>query len=218
MKKTPGKSGWEKKSRGGAESFLRIIGGRFRGRRIRYSGDPHLRPMKDRVREALFNLVGPTVTGTHAIDLFAGTGALALEALSRGAVRATAIERHFPTARLIRENAEHLGVGERVEVVTSDTFIWARRAEFSTDREPWLVLCSPPYRFYQERAADVVDLIERLLAAAPAKSIFVVEAVEAWNWSLLPRADQWDVRVYAPAVVGLLRVDQEAADDKPKPE
>ncbi len=169
--------------------------------------------MKDRVREALFNLVGPSIKGTHAINLFAGTGALALEALSRGAAAATAIERHFPTARLIQENAGHLGVLERVELVTSDTFIWARRAEFPTHRRPWLVLCSPPYRFYLERAADVVDLMERLLAAAPAKSIFAVEAVDAWDWSRLPRADQWDVRDYAPAVVGLLRVDRETAGE-----
>lgn len=186
------------------ESYLRIIGGDFRGRRIRYSGDPLVRPMKDRVREALFNLVGPSVEGTHAIDLFAGTGALAFEALSRGAARATAIERHFPTARIIQENARHLGVTERVELVTNDTFIWARRAAFPSG-PPWLVLCSPPYRFYVERADDMRDLIERLLAAAPAKTIFVMEAIAAWDWNLLPRADQWDVREYSPAVVGLLR-------------
>ena len=52
---------------------LRIIGGQFRGRKLQYSGDPRVRPMKDRVREAVFNLVGPDVRATHAIDLFAGT-------------------------------------------------------------------------------------------------------------------------------------------------
>ncbi len=60
---------------------LRIIGGQFRGRRLRYGGDPRTRPMKDRLREAVFNLIGPMVRGTHALDLFAGTGALGLEAL-----------------------------------------------------------------------------------------------------------------------------------------
>ena len=63
---------------------VRIIGGKFRGRKLEYSGDPRTRPMKDRVREALFNLLGHGVEGKVAIDLFAGTGALALEALSRG--------------------------------------------------------------------------------------------------------------------------------------
>ena len=203
-RKTSRKSAGKKNIPRSTESYLRIIGGDFRGRRIRYSGDQHVRPMKDRVREALFNLVGPSVEGTHAIDLFAGTGALALEALSRGAASATAIERHFPTARIIQENARHLGVTERVELVSNDTFIWARRAEFPSGR-PWLVLCSPPYQLYLERADDVVDLIGRLLAVAPAKTTFVVEAVAAWDWNLLPRADQWDVREYSPAIVGLLR-------------
>ncbi len=207
-RKTSRKSAGKKSVPRSTESHLRIIGGDFRGRRIRYSGDQHVRPMKDRVREALFNLVGPSVEGTHAIDLFAGTGALALEALSRGAARATAIERHFPTARIIQENARHLGVTERVELVSNDTFIWARRAEFPRGR-PWLVLCSPPYQLYLERADDVTDLIGRLLAAAPAKTIFVVETVAAWDWNRLPRADQWDVREYSPAVVGLLRCGEE---------
>src|SRR6185369_13778531 len=78
---------------------LRIIGGKLRGRKLQYSGDLRTRPMKDRVREAVFNLLGPGVKGSHAIDLFAGTGALGLEAISRGAAQATLIERHLPTSR-----------------------------------------------------------------------------------------------------------------------
>src|SRR5262245_175776 len=106
---------------------LRIIGGTLRGRRLQYSGDLRTRPMKDRVREALFNLLGPGVKGSHAIDLFAGTGALGLEAISRGAARATLIERHLPTTRLIEQNAAALGVANQIEVVFSDAFLWARR-------------------------------------------------------------------------------------------
>src|SRR3954453_4982920 len=82
---------------------LRIIGGSLRGRKMSYSGEPRTRPMKDRVREAVFNLLGAPVEGSHAIDLFAGTGALGLEAISRGAVRATFIERHVPTAKIIKQ-------------------------------------------------------------------------------------------------------------------
>src|SRR5271165_4697735 len=77
---------------------VRIIGGKFRRRKLEYSGDLRTRPMKDRVREALFNLLGTAVEGKLAIDLFAGTGALALEAISREATRAIFIERHQPTA------------------------------------------------------------------------------------------------------------------------
>ena len=126
------KSGGRKPVKGGAkagakagvkapDSTPRIIGGRFRGKRLAYSGDARTRPMKDRVREATFNLIGPVDATTLAIDLFAGTGALALEALSRGARDAILIERHFPTAKLIRQNAETLGVQDHCRIVTSDT-------------------------------------------------------------------------------------------------
>ena len=88
----------------------RIVGGTMRGRKLLYSGDLRTRPMKERVREAVFNLVGPAVKGKQAVDLFAGTGALGLEAISRGAARAIFIERHYPTLQLIRRNVQSLGV------------------------------------------------------------------------------------------------------------
>jgi 16S rRNA (guanine966-N2)-methyltransferase len=160
--------------------------------------------MKDRVREALFNLVGPDVKGTRAIDLFAGTGALGFEALSRGAARATFIERHFPTAALIRRNAATLGVGELSEIVTSDTFLWARRMP-DWDDVPWVVFSSPPYDFYVERTEDMLLLLTRLIDRAPAQSVFVVESDERFDPTLLPPAGQWDVRQYPPAVVAIYR-------------
>jgi 16S rRNA (guanine966-N2)-methyltransferase len=106
---------------------LRIIGGQYRGRRLHYSGDLRTRPMKDRLREAIFNLIGPAIQGKHALDLFAGTGALALEALSRGAERATLIEQHHPTADVIRQNAAVLGVEPQTEIVAGDVFVWFQR-------------------------------------------------------------------------------------------
>ena len=107
---------------------LRIIGGEMRGRTILYSGDQRTRPMKDRLREAVFDVLATAVKGKHAIDLFAGTGALGLEALSRGATRATFIERHFPTARLIERNIASLGVTERATVYAGDAFLWPRQS------------------------------------------------------------------------------------------
>jgi 16S rRNA (guanine966-N2)-methyltransferase len=183
---------------------LRIIGGKFRGRLLAYSGDPRTRPMKDRVREAVFNLIGPDVKEKLAIDLFAGTGALGLEALSRGAAAAILLERHFPTAAVIRQNAETLGLTQEVEVVPADTFIWARKQLPAGDR-PWLVFCSPPYAFYIDRQDDMLGLIQRFTNQAAAGSILVVEADERFNFLELPQADDWNVRSYPPAVVGLYR-------------
>jgi 16S rRNA (guanine966-N2)-methyltransferase len=176
--------------------------------------------MKDRVREAVFNLLGPGVKGSHAVDLFAGTGALALEAISRGAARATLIERHLPTCQLIEQNAAALGVKDRVEVVFGDAFLWAKRfieppvdspggrahaaSSAGEGESPWTVFCSPPYDFYASRREEMLALLANLVAAAPAGSIFAVEADERFDFQSLPLAEEWDVRQYPPAVVGIL--------------
>lgn len=182
---------------------LRIIGGKLRGRPLAYSGDVRTRPMKDRVREAVFNLLGPAVVGTHAIDLFAGTGALGIEAISRGAARATLIERHFPTAKLIEQNAATLGVAEQMTVVKGDTFLWARRLP-DLGEQPWTVFCSPPFAFYSDRKDDMLRLISSLIEKAPSGSLFAVEADETFDMATLPRDAQWDVRTYLPARIGTL--------------
>jgi 16S rRNA (guanine966-N2)-methyltransferase len=186
-----------------AEPRLRIVGGRHRGRRLAWSGDLRTRPMKDRVREAVFNLLGPRITGKHAIDLFAGTGALGLEAVSRGAATALFFERHFPTADLIRQNIASLQADEACRVVPGDAFVWAPR-EMPGDEAPWAVFSSPPYDFYISRRDDMLQLIDNLHKHAPAGSLFVVEADERFDFSQLPAAGMWDVRSYPPAVVGIL--------------
>jgi len=182
----------------------RIIGGNFRGRRLIYT--PHLRtrPMKDRVREAVFNLIGPSVQGKHAIDLFAGTGALGFEALSRGAARATFVDRHFPTAELIRENAAALGVERLATVLPANVLLWSRRLPPLPADTAWLVFCSPPWNLYVEQSEAVLALLAKLLEHAPADSVFVVEAEKRFDLGRLPRSAEWEVREYPPAVVAIL--------------
>jgi 16S rRNA (guanine966-N2)-methyltransferase len=181
---------------------LRIIGGKFRGRKLEYAGDSRVRPMKDRVREAVFNLLGPAVLEKHALDLFAGTGALGLEALSRGASRATLIEQHYPTAAVIGRNIAALGVGQEAELVVANVFLWARR-QLPPSLSPWLVFSSPPYDFYISRAAEMLELLNRLMDAAAADSLLVVEADERFQFEQLPDPAGWDIRVYPPAVIGI---------------
>jgi 16S rRNA (guanine966-N2)-methyltransferase len=186
---------------------LRIIGGTLRGRPIAYSGELRTRPMKQRVREAMFNLLGTRVARTHVFDLFAGTGALAWEALSRGAERATLIERHFPTTRLIRENAAAFGLTDRIEVVPGDTFVWGKRLAArpaTAPRElPWLVFCSPPYDLYASQLHPILELLEKIVAVAPPLSVVAVEADERFDPSTLPTLFAWDVRAYLPAVLAI---------------
>lgn len=183
----------------------RIIGGSLRGRKLSYVVDPRTRPMKERVREAVFNLLGPAVAGKHAIDLFAGTGALGFEAISRGAASATFAERHFPTAKAIEKNAEGLGIAERCTVVPANTLLWAKRLP-ELPATPWVVFCSPPYELYASHTTEMLALIEQLLRNAPPGSMFAVEADERFDFGLLPQAGEWDVREYSPAVVGVYRM------------
>jgi len=184
---------------------LRVIGGDLRGRLFEYDGDEHIRPMKDRLREAVFNLIGPAVRGKQVVDLFGGTGALSFEALSRGAISALLIERRFPAADQIGKNAQLLKVTDRCRVETADTFFWMKRNQPSLDL-PWLVFVSPPYDFFHTRQADLLELVQGVLRFAPATSIIVVESDEHFDMGLLPQAQHWDVRVYPPAKLGLLVV------------
>jgi 16S rRNA (guanine966-N2)-methyltransferase len=197
----------------GREPELQIIGGQFRGRKLLYHGDPVTRPMKHRVREAIFNLIGTDVAGKHAIDVFAGTGALGLEALSRGAAHATFIERHIPTARTVRENIARLSVEERSTLLETSAFLWSKRdlPDFQSTI-PWLVFTSPPYAFYVDRRAEMIELIAALIEHASAGSVLVVESDERFDFADLPggvkqdRSDAgWDVREYPPARVGVWR-------------
>ncbi len=200
------------------DAEVRIIGGAFRGRRLQYHGDPVVRPMKHRTREAIFNLISTECAGQHAIDLFAGTGALGLEALSRGAATATFIEKHVPSARVVEENIRSLGVDDRATLCVTSAFLWAKRdlakaaAEGTSAGKPWLAFCSPPYAFYRERQAEMLELIRRIQEHAPVASILIVEADESFDFELLrgaesssPHNGNWDVRVYPPAVVGVWR-------------
>ena len=103
---------------------VRIVGGRWRGTKLRVPDRPGLRPTSDRVRETLFNWLAPMLPGACVLDLFAGTGALGFEALSRGAASAVLVERDREIAAMLRETAGRLQGGEGAEVVQADAMAW----------------------------------------------------------------------------------------------
>jgi len=157
--------------------------------------------MKDRVREVVFDLLGTAVRDTLALDLFAGTGALGFEALSRGAARAIFTERHFPTADALRWSARDLGVVERCEVRPGDVLTWAKRMPELPAADRWLIFISPPWSMFQDRQDDLMSLVATMLAAAPAGSIHVVEGDGSFDPGLLPAATEWEHRPVLPAVL-----------------
>jgi 16S rRNA (guanine966-N2)-methyltransferase len=139
---------------------MRIIAGQARGRTLRAPRGEGTRPTSDRVREAIFSAVEARLglEGARVVDLFAGSGALGLEALSRGAARTVFVERDAEAARAILENARDLGLEPRCRVIRED----ALRAARDLAREGAcfdLVLCDPPY------ADDPVPVLGALLGA-----------------------------------------------------
>lgn len=190
------------------EGEVRIIGGKFRGRRLAYSGDPVTRPMKDITREAVFNLVGGYVPGKIAFDLFAGTGAVGLEAISRGAEKAYLIDRHFPTVKVIRDNVAELDVSNQVVIEAADTFFWVRSflKQPIANTTPWLVFCCPPYSLYVSQRDQIVTMLQDLVAVAPPESVFVVEADGRFDAGLLPVPQAWKQREYPPAIISIRRL------------
>lgn len=181
---------------------VRIIAGAFRGRTIPYSGDPRIRPMKDRVREAVFSLVGGTLHGYRVLDVFAGTGALGFEALSRGAQFATFVERHWPTCQLLMETVKKFGLTNRATVVHADAFFWMQH-DWRPDETRTILFCSPPYAFYATRRDELLALIEGFLARAAPQSLAVVESDTTFDVRPLLPQYTWIVRDYPPARVAL---------------
>jgi 16S rRNA (guanine(966)-N(2))-methyltransferase RsmD len=136
----------------------RIIAGRFRGRRLRTPTGSATRPTGDRMKESLYNVLGDRVAGTRVLDLYAGSGALGLEALSRGAARVVFVETAPAALVALDANATTLGVGAEVEVVRDDALRYLARVRAAAFD---LVLADPPYALgvesaLLERSGDVL--------------------------------------------------------------
>lgn len=140
---------------------LRIVGGAWRGRWITAPTDETIRPTTDRVRESLFNRLmhgaggsGIRLQGAHVVDVFAGTGAMGLEALSRGAAQVTFVEREAAALDLIRRNIAHLGAEDRAIVLSADASALPKAATAHT-----LVFLDPPYG--QDAAVPALTALAR---------------------------------------------------------
>ncbi len=140
---------------------MRIVAGSRKGQRIAAPTGAATRPTSDRVREALFSIVG-SLEGASVLDLFAGSGALGLEALSRGAVSCVFVERDRAAARTIRANLEKLRlVG--AEIVERDAAAFLRDAG-ARGRRYDLVLADPPYEEWERHAPPLAELVPAVLA------------------------------------------------------
>jgi len=136
-------------------SKLRVVGGEARGRRLKTPKG--IRPTQGIVKEAIFNLVGPAIDGVHVLDLFAGSGALGIEALSRGAAGVTFVDREPRGLAILRQNLDALDLKARANVVRGDVVRWL---ESSPDqvRQAGFVFMDPPYEDpVLDRALKAID-------------------------------------------------------------
>jgi 16S rRNA (guanine(966)-N(2))-methyltransferase RsmD len=140
---------------------MRVIAGEWGGRRLQTPAGDATRPTSDRVREALFSILGNRVLDRTVLDLFAGSGALGLEALSRGAARAVFVDDAPAAIRAVRANLETLG-GE-AEVVRTDALRWLRAASRGP-RQYDLIFLDPPYRRAESLGPELSGALRPVLA------------------------------------------------------
>ena len=203
---------------------MRILAGEFRSRRLLAPASDATRPVTDRVKQSLFDILAPRLDGTRVYDCFAGTGSMGLECLSRGAAHATFFEADRSAAALLRRNIADLGVQRRSTVVDRDLFRW-----FDTTPPPapppaqppapaqppgppqWgreagraeIIFLDPPDRFLTERPDDLRRLAARMAAhlAPGGVVVFRHDAKDALD---LPALREVDRRAYGGMVIQLL--------------
>jgi 16S rRNA (guanine966-N2)-methyltransferase len=142
---------------------MRVIAGRLRGRRLVAPPGEATRPTSDRVRESLFSLLGP-LEGARVLDLFAGSGALGIEALSRGAATVDFVDSAPAAVRAVRANLDALGVVEGVRLRRQDARAFLRAAR-TAGHEYDLVFLDPPYRLAAVLGRELSPALAELLAA-----------------------------------------------------
>jgi len=144
---------------------MRIVAGKYRSRILKSLKGNALRPTSDRLRETLFNVLGPNVSGSRFLDIFAGTGAVGIEAVSRGAIEVVFIENHIPAATLIRRNLASLDIQNGAKVLPLDALRALQKLASGhkpTDAAFDFVFVDPPYA-----EKDQYDRVLGFLGSAP---------------------------------------------------
>jgi 16S rRNA (guanine966-N2)-methyltransferase len=193
---------------------MRIIAGQFRGRKLLPPATEATRPITDRVKQSVFDILWPVIDEAVVYDCFAGTGSMGLECLSRGAKHVTFFESERTAAARLKSNIATLEVGKHATVIAGDLFRWF--AHTNPRDKATLVFLDPPYRFLNERAEDLqalaVTLAERHLAR-DATVVFRHDSKDSLDLEALQRGD---VREYGGMVVKFLspRVTPQGDSDK----
>jgi len=180
---------------------MRIIAGEFRGRQLLAPEGDTTRPITDRVKQSVFDILSPRIEGAVIYDLFAGTGSLGLECLSRACQSAVFFESDRSALSRLRKNIASLKVADRATIVSADLFEWFTKASLP-DRRADLVFLDSPYRFLNERPVDLRNLAKILAGTHLSPTGLLIFRHDANDSLELPNFDVTDTRDY-----GSMRVD-----------
>lgn len=194
-----------------SKTEVRIVAGSLRGRKLSVVVHPGMRPTPQMVREALFSILGNAVPGRVFYDVFAGTGVVGLEAVSRGASRAALIERDPRQVADIQKYIDQFGVGDRAQVLRADGYRWAERW-VPPPVGPMNLFLSPPFPDLQpDRIGEFLKLVNDLLTKAPDESVLAIQAEDGFPADRLPDPSAWDYRKYGRNIL-LFRVKGEVVE------
>ena len=173
---------------------LRIVAGTLRGRRLNYIVEGGLRPTPDMVRQALFSILGNAVPGRIFFDLFAGTGAVGFEALSRGASPVEFVERDPRTAAAIIKHGQAFGVADLARVHKADVYRWIER--WRAPAEPVTIFLGPPFSDLENRPEALLLGLADLQQKAASGSVLALQSEKTFVADHLLGQQGWDHRHY----------------------
>jgi 16S rRNA (guanine966-N2)-methyltransferase len=190
---------------------MRIIAGQFGGRKLIPPSSDATRPITDRAKQSLFDIVAPVIEGALVYDCFAGTGSLGLESLSRGAKFVTFFEADRPTCARLNQNIMELKVADRCRIVQGDLFRWFQlsitRPTSTEATGADIVFLDPPYRFLTQHSDELLQLALHLTHAHLKPESMVVFRHDGKDQLELPKLTRFDLREYGDMTIEFLRPD-----------
>lgn len=176
---------------------MRIIAGRHRGRKLLPPEGDVTRPVTDRVKQSLFDILSPSLPDARVYDCFAGTGSMGLECLSRGAAAVTFFEADRSAVTRLKKNVDAMDDQSRCRIVTGDLFRWfGHNVPAGDSVRVDLIFLDPPYRFLRERAGDLLRLAERFAQVHLEPGGTVVFRHDSRDALELPALNRYDLREY----------------------
>jgi 16S rRNA (guanine966-N2)-methyltransferase len=190
-------------------SLVRIIAGEFRGRQLLAPQGTNTRPITDRAKQSLFDILTPYLADANVYDVFSGTGSLGLESLSRGAKFASFFEIDRSAIARLSQNLAALQVSDRARVVPGDVFRWfdlsVRRPDSTNASGADIVFLDPPYRFLRDHSDEILQLALNLTHSHLQPQSVVVFRHDGKDQLVLPNLERFDLREFGEMTIELLK-------------